>query len=66
WRAMPVENKQNQNGPVVLAISAAFLGMAGTWFRGWLSLVLAGLCLVLVIAAIALLARNNSAPSPRK
>jgi hypothetical protein len=63
---MLVENKQNQNGPVILAITAAFLGIAGTWFRGWLSLVLAGLCLVLVIAAIVLFARNSSASSPRK
>lgn len=63
---MLVENKQNQNGPVILAITAAFLGIAGTWFRGWLSLVLAGLCLVLVIAAIVLFARSSSASSPRR
>lgn len=50
----------NQTGPVVLAIAGAFCGMAGTWFRGVLSLVLSVLSLVLVLTAIVIYARGKA------
>lgn len=56
---MPKDN-QNQTGPVVLAIAGAFCGMAGTWFRGVLSLVLSVLSLVLVLTAIVIYARGRA------
>jgi hypothetical protein len=52
-------NKQNQTGPVLLAIAGAFCGIAGTWFRGVLALVLAGFSLALVLTAIIIYARRT-------
>lgn len=54
------KDNQNQTGPVVLAIAGAFCGMAGTWFRGVLSLVLSVLSLVLVLTAIVIYARGRA------
>lgn len=59
-------NNQNQTAPVLLAIVGAFCGIAGTRFRGVLSLVLAGLSLVLVLTAIVIYARGRARPSSSK
>jgi hypothetical protein len=60
------EENQNQTGPVLLAIVGAFCGIAGTRFRGVLSLVLAGLSLVLVLTAITIYAKGRARPSSGK
>lgn len=59
-------DNQNQTAPVLLAIVGAFCGIAGTRFRGVLSLVLAGLSLVLVLTAIVIYARGRTHPSSSK
>ncbi|HKW74698.1 MAG TPA: hypothetical protein VJN64_04175 [Terriglobales bacterium] len=60
------EDKQIQMAPVLLAIVGAFCGIAGTWFRGVFSLVLAALSLVLVLTAITIYARGRARPSSSK
>jgi uncharacterized membrane protein YoaK (UPF0700 family) len=60
------EINQNQTAPVLLAIVGAFCGIAGTRFRGVLSLILAGLSLVLVLTAIVIYARGRERPSSSK
>ena len=57
------KDNQNQTAPVLLAIVGAFCGIAGTWFRGALSLVLAALSLVLVLTAITIYARGRARSS---
>jgi hypothetical protein len=60
---MVAKDNQNQTAPVLLAIVGAFCGIAGTWFRGVLSLILAGLSLVLVLSAIAIYAIGRAGQS---